>query len=91
MTTDLPPVLRPSARPKYITGPNAVDTAHAASNDYSIGYLQARDAIEILRNGGAGGSLTVAEINAAIDRARQGLQTMAACAEFVATDAKLGR
>lgn len=81
MTDHIEP--RPSTRPKYITGPNAADTARDASIDYSIGYCQARAAIETLAKGGAGGELTEADINAAIDKARQGLQTMLACASFV--------
>lgn len=70
-------------RPKYITGPNAAETQLEASIDYSRGYIKTRDALETLANGGAGGELTEAEINDAIDQARQGLQTMAACAAFV--------
>ena len=85
--SDIPPVL--SVRPRYLTGPNAADTKRDASIDYSIGYCQARDAIETLAKGGAGGQLSIKDIERAIDKARQGLQTMAACAEFVGTDATL--
>lgn len=74
---------RPSARPKYITGPNAADTVAAASVDYSIGFCQLRRATDILATGGAGAELTQEEIEKAVDLARQGLQTMVACASFV--------